>query len=663
MSFSIIVFIYILLGCGVASCGKRDTPLDKDEPDPIAEERGFKNLGPQVKVNTVQGSAFASDDKGNLYIYTVVRGQTAHLVGVELDSKKAVVNLPLKGSDGSWDIKVSTDGILYVSSGQGRLYKHIPGTQQVTDLGKPLEGENYLWDLAVGKEGEIFGATYPGCRVFRYHPTDGFSDVANGPLVVGENYVRSIVYHEKTDMLYAGVGSHAHLVELNPRNGEKNEFLPAEYKDQEFVYNLSIIENGEDGDKLLIYLTGSGKTLVYNLMSKSFEGVTGINAMYVKSAINSSKEHIAYITAGSTLYEWDIKNMSFQTFASVNSNALATKFISDNTLVLFNSKKELVEVNTVSGKTEITQLDIPALPVRLNYVALGPENTIWSGGYLTGSNAAHDPGKGNTISYPGLSQTESMTFLGKNVYFGVYPRSRIYKFDSKKPWDISQGNPKLIGQIEGQDRPFGALAIGELNKVYFGTVPDYGKNGGALVEYNITMNKLNTYTNVVNNQSILSLVYSGGLLYGGSSNRGGLGINPTEHEAKMFIWDPVKNVKIKEIVPVSNAKSISNLTVGPDKKIWGIANGTIFIYDPDTDKVIKKHKLSNFTGAIGQWAPSAILFHPNGNVYVQDRANLYQIDPQTMKFDILEKSVNHLIMDDRGVLYFLKAEDLWQYIP
>lgn len=646
----------------VISCKKENN--NPRDPEPLPIPKGLVNLGPQIILNTVQGSTFTSDKQGKEFIYTVVRGTVGHLVGIELETGQALANLPLEGSAGSWDIEVTTDGILYICTSEGYLYKHVPGTQSVENLGKALSGENYLWDLAPGKSGEIFGATYPGCKVFRYHPNDGFSDIG-GQLVSSEDYVRSIVYHEKTDMIYAGIGSHAHLVELNPRTGEKREFLPEQYKSEEFVYHLSIIEDDQKGDKLLIYLTGSKKTLLYNLETKAFEGEIQIADVHVKSAIKSLETNTAYFTAAGGLYEWNLDEGTTKSLGTGYGTALATKWGSDGKLQLFNTQRKLLELNVAQGDKDETQLVVPGQSVQINYVAYNPiDYKVWTGGYLAGSNATYDQVTGTTTGFTGLGQTESMTFLGQNAYFGVYPSARIYKFDNTKPWQFGT-NPKLIGQVAGQDRPFGGLGIEQLNKVYFGTVPDYGKNGGALVEYNASTDKMTIYEHdqVVKNQSIVSLVYSEGLLYGGSSNRGGLGIDPTETEAKMFVWYPLNNRKITELVPVENAKSITCLVESPDKKIWGLASGTLFIYDPVSGTVVERHKLYDSTASIGEWKPGAIIFMPDGFVYVQERQNLYKIDPKTMQFEIMESAIQHLVTDGRGALYFAKKEDLWQYKP
>src|SRR5690606_11317986 len=151
------------------------------------------NLGPQVTEASLSGAAFVITDKGMEMAYTVVTGSPARLLGFDLKNGKLLVNLPMRNLERSWSLTVSTDGWLYIAgAGSGRVCKHWPGSQLVEDLGKPLSSQSYVWEVVAGKDGEIFGGTYPGGRGFRYHPNEGFSDIGGGAIVPGEKYVRKI---------------------------------------------------------------------------------------------------------------------------------------------------------------------------------------------------------------------------------------------------------------------------------------------------------------------------------------------------------------------------------------------------------------------------------------------------------------------------------------
>src|SRR5205823_5637371 len=142
--------------------------------------------------------------------------------------------LALDGAEGAWNATTASDGSVYVGTDpNGHLYRYIPGTSEVKDLGQ-VPGDTWVWDLTAGKDGEVFLATYPGCRIVRYHPQEGFADISRGALVAKENYARSVVFDAERNKIYGGVGSHAHLVEVNVATGAKADLLPKKFADQEF---------------------------------------------------------------------------------------------------------------------------------------------------------------------------------------------------------------------------------------------------------------------------------------------------------------------------------------------------------------------------------------------------------------------------------------------
>src|ERR1700759_4337465 len=96
----------------------------------------FENLGPQVTGTTIQGRASARAPSGRLLVYTVERGEPGHLLAFDVAGGRNVLDLPMPGSDGSWEITVAGDGRIYTAAGNGHLFRHQPGTQTLQDLGQ-----------------------------------------------------------------------------------------------------------------------------------------------------------------------------------------------------------------------------------------------------------------------------------------------------------------------------------------------------------------------------------------------------------------------------------------------------------------------------------------------------------------------------------------------
>ena len=626
-------------------------------------ESRLTNLGPQVRASVIQGSIFLQDRSGRDLIYTVVRGNPAHLLGYTLEGREMILNEALPGTDGAWDLAVSSDGWLYIPGAKGRLYRHLPGTKRLEDLGLVLPEQTTVWNLAAGKNGEMFGATYPGCRVFRYHPNDGFSDVGRGPLVEGENYVRSLVYYEKTEKLYAGIGSHAALVELDPKNAKKKSILPDEYAGKEFVYSLEILRTNSKPDFLMALVTNGSFTLVYNLETQQFE--YKIDEMDMKALSQVDNNNRFYYTYRSGLYGRDITLTRQEPIKYADDVGSANAILlRDRYLYLLNSDSELIKMDLSNGGREVNKLDVPGQPIAIQSIMKGPDGRIWSGGYLAGGHAAYDPKTNKTTDYPGLHQTEGMVVKGKFMYFGIYPKGQFYEYNSEMPWDIKKSNPKFLGQIPNQSRSFAVLNDTESEKIFFGMVPEYGMLGGALVSYDRSQDKLTSHGVVIPDQSIVSLTYANQLVWAGTSVSGGLGIRPSTEEAKLFSWDAKRGVKLDELVPVPGAKAITSMIIGPDKNIWGMAGGTLFVFNPITKTMLKTKPIYQ-SGVLKShvWRDAFIMLHPSGKIYGTGGGQLFSVDPNNMEFKILEKSASLLAMDDEGKLYFHRSAELWQYDP
>lgn len=624
---------------------------------------GLKNLGPQIKAAVIQGSVFWEDKNGTELLYTVVRGNPAHLLGFNVKNQELILDQELPSTDGAWDLTFSTDGWLYIPGAKGKLYRHFPGTSQVEDLGIALHGETTIWNLASGKNGEIFGATYPGCRVFRFHPNDGFIDIGRGPLVKGENYVRSLAYYEKTGKLYAGVGSHADLIELNPENGTKRSILPIEFKNKEFVYSLEIVEGQGNSDKMLAQITNGSFTLVYDLKYDKFD--YQIDEIDMKAVSQTDANNRIYYTFNSGLFSRNLSIPRQDPIKLLNDvgSAIAFKY-KENKIYLLNTDAMLVVVDLLTKNTTKHQLKVPGQPISLQSIMKGPDGRIWSGGYLAGGHAAYDPKTGQISAYPGLHQTEGMAVHGNSIYFGIYPKGQLYEYDTRLEWNIKNSNPKFIGQITDQSRPFAVLSDKKSGKVFFGMVPEYGKLGGALITYNPSVSELKSFGPIIPEQSIVSLTYANGLLWGGTSVSGGLGIMPTTKFPKLFSWDIEQEKIIDEIIPVKGANAITTLIVGHDGNIWGMAGGTLFVFNPFTKQLVKEkviYPTPQLTSHV--WRDAFLIAHPSGMIYGTGSNQLFSIDPKTLDVKFLLKPASLLAMDDEGRLYFHRSSELWQYEP
>ncbi len=634
-----------------------------------AGEKGrFENLGVQITSLTLQGTTAAKDPSGRELICTVIRGEPAKLLVFDVRERKLVNRFALESAHGAWNATTATDGSVYVGTDdQGKLFRWLPGETEVHDLGQVAPDQTFIWDVSPGRDGEVFVGTYPGCGVFRYHPRDGSSDVSKGPSAAGENYARGLDFDPDSGRIFVGVGAHAHLIELDPKTAQKKDILPAEYATKKFAYSVDV-----RAGKLFVLMHDGPESFVMDIATHTVDAVIPDTSGQQVVSPKSPDDDKVYLNAGGNVTSYDLKTHAIA--RTKVPSLLGLHWVDFDepdfpgaTLVGLTGRGVLIRYNPRTGKSDSFKLTFPPESVPIQSICRGPDGKIYSGGYLVGGLSVFDPASGKHQQLGHISQPESMGVFGKKIFMGLYPGARLIAFDTDKPFD-GKKNPAQFESLDrfDQDRPFATLGVEPLKKVFFGCVPDYGTLGGALAIYDVPSGKVSVHRNVVPDHGIVSLAFCNGLVVGGTTISGGLGIPPKAKEARLFLWDPATNDKVFETSPVPGAWLITGLMTAPDGNVWGVADGTLFVFDVREKKLVTTRQLFpvKANSSAARWRDAMLNLHPDGDVVGTMGGRLVRIDPRTMDVTVLrEKEAGLLAIDDAGRIYFRDRANLWRYSP
>ncbi|TMV51493.1 hypothetical protein FE783_06875 [Paenibacillus mesophilus] len=626
------------------------------------------NLGVQITNASASYAAFGQDSSGNDLLYIGSSGNPSKLAVYNAKTGATLQSFDLPGATAVWGMAVATDGTLYLGTASGKLFQYVPGAASVTDLGVAISGETTIWELTTGTSGKIYGGTYPGGKAFKYEPGVGVT-AFGGQIEPGEQYVRSIAYDESAHQLYMGIGSHAHLIRYDNNTGAMTNILPAAYSTEEFAYYTNYV-NG----KIFAKMSPTNVTLVIDKATLQVEStLTGIGSIGV-SKLSPVADKV-YYTKNGNLYSYDLTGKTETQLANVGANVIGSTFLTLNetgypgySYVAALKSGHILKYNLSTGTWAKTAFAVPESPTSIQSIKRGPDGKIYSVGYLVGGMGTYDPATGVQTKYKGVGQAENIAEAGNSLYFGIYPGAIIQKYDVTQAWTPggNPANPKTLFNLGAweQDRPFGMLAVASMNKLFVGTVPDYGKLGGAFAVYDLNTASLNVTRNVITDQSVVALANKNNEVFGGTSVWGGLGISPTATEAKLFVWDTTTNQKVFETVPVAGKRAITSLLLGPDGNIWGVAEGTLFVFNPATRTVVysaDKFPVS-YSGSGHVWRDAKMELNPDGYVYVTIGGKMYRIDPATKNTETLIASgASLLATDNDGDLYYVSGVNLFKY--
>ncbi|MDQ1835610.1 hypothetical protein, partial [Massilia scottii] len=379
------------------------------------------------------------------------------------------------------------------------------------------------------------------------------------------------------------------------------------------------------GGKLFARITGSGlnQTLVLDPAAPTPYPpiINQINSYGISGLAPNGKlvfytkpdpEHINKV---SHLYSYDIATNTENKLIAMSQSAAFMFPNADEVIACVREGTPghgfIVKYNYTAKTSVTTKFVSPVVATGLRTLTVGPglNPKVYTGGFLNGGIGTYDPAATPAVKFTDeKGQSEGLAVLNNKLYTGLYQYAQIKSYDMLS---TGLGNRKDLLDLSGdhkQDRPFAMLAIpAPVNKLVVGTVPQGGHASGALAILSLdAVSGLPAPVikdNFVKGQSILTLTNIKNMIYGGTSAWGAFDDLPGKDEngnaetAKLFMFDISDPAKATFINPVADKQAITTL-INVQGKIWGLAEDTLFIYDPDNAiDPISRHKLFDLSYA------------------------------------------------------------------
>ncbi|PYI55703.1 OmpL47-type beta-barrel domain-containing protein [Paenibacillus flagellatus] len=636
----------------------------------------FQNIGGIVKGMINEDGAIGIED-GKPVLYTVFKGRgevpTAFAV-IDAATRDVLRTFSMPGVEAAWGVKVASDGSVYVGTHyDGGLYRYAPNGKTFDYIGR-FGGETHVFSLVAGPNGKMYAGTYPSGKLYVYDPADGtIRDL--GAFDPEQKYVRSLAYDSSRDVLYVGVGgTKSRVFKVGP-DGSRKELLstlvPGGGDTYAWPYGLEFAE-----DRLFVKFS-NGDLLVVRAQDDSVEyyDPAGLDIHSERvTAVPGQPGRVLYSYSGN-LYVYDGQTRTATLVKQVQDgvNFHEGKFVDLGTpewpgLTFVASGKygNIVYYNPSTDRAEVKPANYGGAPTLIQSIHQGPGDDIYAAGYMSGF-TSYNPVTGAISDTSTLGQVESSAVRNGKMLIGAYAGARVLEYDPNAPWSAS--NPRQLFDLRAyeQDRPFAMAYAADRDALFVGTVPNSTSLQGAIAMYDFASGRLDVFRNIVPNQSIVSMIYKDGLLYAGTTVYGGLGTSgPTETNAKLIVFDPATKTKLFETVPVTGRKGVTGLHAGPDGMIWGVAEDTIFKFDPTTRQfTYKAAKLRRYKTDGMTWTYAFMQTGADGNVYGTSRGQFWTVKPDTMEFVVLNGTYGNYLNRDRfGNLYFSdNSSDLWKYVP
>ena len=640
-----------------------------------------KDYGRGVFSAAVNGGAICYDKDGNPLMCFATQG--GNFFACELLTGKVVFEKKTtKTYIMAHLVKTASDGKVYIQYYPGNTFDvYDPKTGEYKEVYpgvsiRSQDGGN------VTDDGKILLGSYYDTGACAYEYDIKTNTVKTyGPLDKNCHYIKGIDADE--NYIYAGTGvgeGNTKLFRINKSTGEQSVIYDF---GGSIVYNVKVISN------YIIAQTGSG-CYVIDKNDYSNAKLVGGSEPSDPSPYNANLFYT--IDYSKWIYELNAEtkkitpvNLSIPLDAYEEAEFAQWATLSNGDKVLgfrTNMMNKIGYFNPKTNEVVTHQLDrIADEGPNIQSIEISPEGVIYMGGYQTAM-AAYDINKNEFLfKLQYWKQNEGVGFLNGKTYFGVYTDARLWRYDPKKNWNYkeysgngkyqgSSYNPVMVYDIEeSQDRPF--VVKGYNNKLYVGTMSGYNELGGALTIYSETSSgypSAKTYRNVIPNQSITGIAVKDNLVYLSGTIRGGLGITPTETQAKIAVFDTNTNTVVTEAfvpdLPIvgKTSTTIGEISFGPDGLLWGCSEkeGLVFALDPETFEVKKYVSVNpgDDRGALAR--PLYLRWSSDGLLYTTAGWNVTVIDPDTMTYKTIAESCSLMTLDPYGDIWIARGGNFYK---
>lgn len=590
---------------------------------------------------------------------TLVVSDMNETTGAELllinlaDRSGKVVHAP--GGSGSWALCETPGDRMIV----GTFYD---GRMMVFDLNRgvftasvPFPGETYIWNLAIGKDGRVYGGTYP-------HGKLGALDLKSltiedcGAAAPPNMYLRNVSALPDGRLLCSYISE---------KNTERI-YDPATKAFENVPVSLQGVSIGATWDGW--FVAGSsvydGKTLE-RVHPIPFPTPPADQGGWAVDAYMTTPE-VLWLRQGNRVYRIDRADRTLELIADVplRGGRLLAGLRSGDIAGVRGQEYFVLK----RGATSVDLLPLPGTPGPRPtlFLRADPRGRLWGGPHFGQTLFHYDPATKRTVNTPTVSdsggEVYDAAFLDGVVYAASYAGGEIIRYDPDAPWDQWNGaNPKTIVRLNsrGYIRPTGGILVGPDGLLYSGWMAAYGTYGGAVAITSPSTGETKLIENPLGAQAVSGVgVTADRVLVGSSLGANGLP-NQTGAWARFGVLDRTSHAVLhqQEIQGASNIRilaliggnarailAIDGRLCAADAPGWQVrlpeyagapplTSGSVASASSDVILYGSGSSLVALNGRTGEWHTVATLpsrisnaaLAANGRVYLSCDAALYEV--------------------------------------
>lgn len=546
-----------------------------------AQAAGFVDHGIPTPVAQTRGVVSTVDQSGQDVILTWLQdwrgGYAILMVNAET------------GASQQFDVPFKPDGdepsAIYLSS-KNRLYtlfnsqfvEFDVASKRFTFHGK-VNGKTAM-SLTEDKDGRIWAATYPNNQLVSFNPQN--SSLQNHGQLAKESwtqYPRSIAV-DAHGWVYVGSGLAASQI---------------------YAYN---IQSHATQALLSSSQRVSGTAVVTQSQSNVVYARNGRQQFMLTNGKASG------LSAGAQVAESNLKGGA--------QNLVDREFPSGRRLVSVDMHDRTLVTRDASGQQKTVKFNYTTQGAALTFVCATGDNKVCGGTRFPMHTFYYNAGDNKFDSKQLPRQPNVMAALGSRLYVAAYPDGKLFQESENGKNEFSE----VLNAYPSINRPHAMLIMGGGSQIALAGTPEYGTTGGGMMFWNRSSGQKSRidHWHLVPNHSVQAMVeLSNGMLLGGTTVAPGTGgVTKATDSSELFLMDANTHEVRWRGAPVPGAKTITDLMVGTDGLVYGLADSVdLFVFNPNNRQVVSVNRFSKDLGpSMYAQGTRAFVKGTDGSIYV-----------------------------------------------
>lgn len=546
-----------------------------------AQAAGFVDHGIPTPVAQTRGVVSTVDQSGQDVILTWLQdwrgGYAILMVNAET------------GASQQFDVPFKPDGdepsAIYLSS-KNRLYtlfnsqfvEFDVASKRFTFHGK-VNGKTAM-SLTEDKDGRIWAATYPNNQLVSFNPQN--SSLQNHGQLAKESwtqYPRSIAV-DAHGWVYVGSGLAASQI---------------------YAYN---IQSHATQALLSSSQRVSGTAVVTQSQSNVVYARNGRQQFMLTNGKASG------LSAGAQVAESNLKGGA--------QNLVDREFPSGRRLVSVDMHDRTLVTRDASGQQKTVKFNYTTQGAALTFVCATGDNKVCGGTRFPMHTFYYSAGDNKFDSKQLPRQPNVMAALGSRLYVAAYPDGKLFQESENGKNEFSE----VLNAYPSINRPHAMLIMGGGSQIALAGTPEYGTTGGGMMFWNRSSGQKSRidHWHLVPNHSVQAMVeLSNGMLLGGTTVAPGTGgVTKATDSSELFLMDANTHEVRWRGAPVPGAKTITDLMVGADGLVYGLADSVdLFVFNPNNRQVVSVNRFSKDLGpSVYAQGTRAFVKGTDGSIYV-----------------------------------------------